>query len=115
MHKLVIAIEPLENEPAFQESWPRFLHLAEKMPGLLKESTSWIHKTLYGAFPYILIHELYFDSLEALKRAMSSPAGREAGVLLQEITAGKVALAIADHNEDQLENIKRFRTGGEND
>jgi len=108
MHKLVIVIEALEDEASFESGWPQFLHLAERMPGLLKETTSRTLNVLYGSYPYTMVHELYFDTLEATQRAMSSEEGRAAGKVLQSISRGRLALFFADHNEDNLDNIRKY-------
>jgi uncharacterized protein (TIGR02118 family) len=109
MHKLVILIEPPEDYAALEETWPQFLHLAERMPGLRRESTSRVDGVLYGSVDCAIIHELYFDSLAAIHEAMSSPEGQAAGELLQLMTAGRMTLLYADHKEDNLENIQRHR------
>jgi uncharacterized protein (TIGR02118 family) len=109
MHKLVILIERLDDEAALDNAWPQFLHLAERMPGLRRESTSRVEDYLYGSSPVALVHELYFDSLEAAQAAMTSPAGRAAGRLLQAMTGGRMALFFAEHQEDELENIRKFQ------
>ncbi len=108
MHKLIILIESTAT-PDFHVFWPRFLHAAENMPGLKRESTSRVSQVLYGDVRYALIHELYFDSLSALQAGLASENGKEAGRLLQEMTSGRVRLLIADHSEDDLENIRKFR------
>jgi hypothetical protein len=54
------------------------------------------------------MHELYFDSLQDLERAMASPQGREAGRLLQQMTSGRLTLFFADHKEDDLKNIRAY-------
>ena len=62
-----------------------------------------------------MIHELYFDSYAAMQQGLASPDGKEAGKLLQGITGGRVVLLFADHHEDNLDNIRRYRkpdTGG---
>ena len=109
MHKLVILVEHLSDETAFDELWPQFLSHSERMPGLKREATSHIDQPLYGRYQPALIHELFFDSLAALQEAMSSPQGRSAGELLQRMTGGRMSLLIADHKEDDLENIRRYR------
>ncbi len=109
MHKLIILLESTTT-PDFHVFWPRFLHAAEKMPGLLRETTSRINQELYGELECALIHELYFDSYPALRAGLASEAGKEAGQLLQEMTNGRVRLLIADHSEDDLENIRKHRT-----
>ncbi len=108
MHKLIILIESTAS-PGFHDFWPRFLHAAENIPGLRRESTSRITQVLYGDAPYAMIHELYFDSLAVLQHGLASPSGQEAGRLLQEMTGGRVKLIIADHSEDELENIRKFK------
>ncbi|RPI88422.1 MAG: EthD family reductase [Chloroflexi bacterium] len=110
MQKLVIFIDPGDNPITFHESWPEFLALAEKMPGLTRESTSHVESLLYGRFDYEFIHELYFQSMDSMKAALASPEGRAAGKKLQEITKGQLVLFYADHNEDSSENISQYRS-----
>jgi uncharacterized protein (TIGR02118 family) len=105
MHKLVILIQPLEDQSAFDETWPEFLHLAESMPDLRREATCRVERHLFGSTPFEMIHELYFDSLDAAQQAMATPQGRSAGKLLQQLTGGRMILFFADHKEDHLENI----------
>lgn len=108
MHKLVIQIEPLDDWPALEARWPQFLHLVESMPGLLREATCRVDAFLYGEKPVAMIHELYFDSLEAAQAAMASPEGNAAGRLLQEMTRGKMVLFFADHKEDDIDNLRKY-------
>jgi len=108
MHKLIILLEST-SMPGFHNFWPSFLHVAESIPGLRRESTSRINQVLYGDASYSLVHELYFDTLPALQAGLASPPGMEAGRLLQDMTGGRVHLLIADHSEDDLENIRRYR------
>jgi uncharacterized protein (TIGR02118 family) len=114
MYKLIILIEN-STSPEFEEHWPQFLHLVEKMPGLRRESTSHVDHIVLGDFPYNLIHELYFDSLEAIQAAMATADGKAAGRLLQIMTGGKVILLFADHKEDVPENIRKYREPGQDD
>lgn len=109
MFKLVILIEPQRDWLEFTQNWPKFLALAEKMPGLVKESISPIHSRLHGELFVSMIHELYFKTIDDLKEAMASPEGVEAGQMLQTITEGKVSLFFADHLEDNLENIHAYQ------
>jgi len=109
MHKLVILIEGAESQSNFDDLWPKFLALAEQMPGLLREATSRVDRIVFGSSSCSLIHELYFDSLEAVRQAMNSPQGLQAGQMLQKLTRGQMTLLIADHKEDELENIRKHR------
>lgn len=115
MHKLVILVEPLEDSSAFDDAWPQILHLVESIPGLRREATSRVDRVLFGKYQCIMVHELFFDSFEALKEAMSSPEGRAAGELLQKMTGGRMTLLVADHKEDDMENILKYRTAGVED
>jgi len=112
MHKLIILIESTAT-PDFHVFWPRFLHAAENIPGLRREATSRIGQVLYGDMQCSLIHELFFDSFKSLQFGLASESGKEAGRLLQEMTGGRVRLLIADHSEDELENIQKYRTMGQ--
>jgi len=113
MHKLVILIETPEDSLAFDQAWPQFLRVAESMPALRRETTSRVHGTLYGAADYAYQHELYFDTLQDAQEAMASPQGREAGRILQSISGGRLLLFLADHKEDNLENIQKYRATSE--
>jgi hypothetical protein len=108
MHKLIILVESTTT-PDFHVFWPRFLHAAENIPGLRREATSRVSQVIYGEMQCSLIHELFFDSYPILQHGMASESGQEAGRLLQEMTSGRVKLLIADHSEDELENIRKYR------
>ena len=109
MHKLIVLFETLDNgravtyhnEQAFQSGWQKFLGLAEKMPGLRRETVSRVEQMLFGKSEggYVLLHELLFDSKEALEAAMQSPEGQAAGAYLQSFTGGRVVLLTAEHLE----------------
>ncbi|MCX8061709.1 MAG: EthD family reductase [Anaerolineales bacterium] len=109
MYKLVILIEKSVEPAVLDQHWPQFLHHAEQMPGLLRESTSRVDSHLFGSAEYQLQHELFFNSLEEARRAMASEAGRMAGRILQQLSGGSLVLFFADHREDDLENIRKYR------
>lgn len=109
MHKLVILIEPLDDWQAFEKIWPQFLHQVEEMPGIRREASCRVERFLFGDTSYGQIHELYFDTVADAESAMASPHGRAAGTLLQKMTGGRMVLLIADHKEDDIENIRKFK------
>lgn len=111
MYKLVILIEPPIDADIFEQHWPEFLHLVEEMPGLRREAISRIDHHLFGSTPYFQMHELFFDTLSAAEQALSSPTGQAAGGLLQTLTGGRMALFFADHKEDNMANLARYRQG----
>lgn len=100
MHKLIILIEPPANDPDFDMRWPEFITLSAIIPGLRRETTSQITYKMFGNYSCHLIHELYFESANALREALNSPTGIQAGKTLQRITGGRVTLLIAEHLED---------------
>ena len=106
MYKLIILLPGPEGLP---EDWHLFLHQAEVLPGLRREATSHVLHPLYGESDVVILHELFFDDLAALEKALASPNGTEAAKILHSITKGRVTLLIAEHKEDAIENIHKFR------
>jgi uncharacterized protein (TIGR02118 family) len=106
MYKLVILIQAMDERQEFDVKWPDFLHQVEAMPGLVREASSRVVDFLYGEINYMQMHELYFNSYADLREAMTSPQGKMAGALLQQMTQGKMTLFIAEHKEDDLDNIR---------
>ena len=96
MHKLVILIEQQVDRNMFDTLWPQFLHWVEKMPGLVRESSSETVKFLFGRTYYMKMHELYFETILE-------------GKLLQKISRGHMTLFLAEHKEDTLENIQEYQ------
>ena len=108
MYKLMILIDPPFDTQTFEESWPRFLHEAEKMPGLRREATIQVVENLYGNPRFYKIHELFFENKKSLKEAMASSIGQATGKILQEITSGRMSLLIAEHKEERIKNIRKY-------
>lgn len=117
MHNLIILFElpdngravTYHNEQNFQLNWQKFLGLAEKMPGLRRETVSRVERMLFGRpeGELVLIHELLFDSKEALDAAMQSPEGQAAGTFLQSFTGGRVVLLLAEHMEARAGDFRK--------
>ena len=109
MHKLIILIPGSDGLPA---DWHVFLRQAEMLPELRREATSHVLTSLYGEADYSIIHELFFDDLPSLEKALGSDLGTRAAQTLHKITSGRVSLLVADHKEDELENIRKFTAPG---
>jgi len=109
MHKVVILIEEPADRAAFDELWPHFLRSAEAMPGLIRESSCHVDYFLYGDQAYVQMHELFFDTAEGARQALTSPQGQTAGGLLQRMTGGRMTLFLADHKEESGENIRLYQ------
>jgi len=108
MHKLVILI-PSTHIQHFDANWAKFLHAAERILGLRREATSRLSRHLTGPLRCELIHELFFDSYADLEYGLNSPQGRQAGELLQMITAGRVTLLLAEHTEDDIDHLRQYQ------
>ena len=109
MYKLMIVVPPNIINQAFDTGWPEFLHQAESMPGLLRETSVRVVGSLYGDQEIDMVHELYFDTLEDLQNAMRAPEGLAAGQIIQQLTQGQMTLLIAEHREDDIENLRQYR------
>ena len=108
MHKLIILIDQPKDIQTFEEAWPRFLREAERMPGLKREAAIQVVKTLFGDCQVYKIHELFFDNRKSLQAAMASESGQLSGQILQQITGGRISLLIADHREEQIEDLRKY-------
>jgi len=109
MYKLVILFLPPFSWAAFEQGWQKFLGMAEQMPGLQKESVGDVEALVHSppGMNYKKIHELYFDSLEALEAALNSEAGQKAGQWLHSFTQGRFLLMISRHMEAKPEEFKK--------
>lgn len=114
MYKLIILIEPPLDSLTFEESWPEFLHQAERMPGLQREATVRVTRALFGNHLVHMIHELFFETQADLQAAMASPQGQASGQILQRITDGRMTLLMAEHRQDDIENLRKYQAA-END
>ncbi len=103
MHKLMVLIRRPGDPSAFEDHWSReFVPRAERMPGLRRVTLSRVSGGLPGAPDLHLIHEFYFDNLEALQSAMGSSEGQAAGRALMAFAAAEASLAFAEHMEMDL-------------
>ncbi len=98
MHKLIIFFF---RQDFNQQGWQKFMGLAEKMPGLRRETVSDMDEFVFGnaGRGYAKIHEFYFDSRKALNTALQSKEGQVAGAWLQEFTSKHFTMIIAKHEE----------------
>ncbi|GAB4397825.1 MAG: hypothetical protein OHK0052_20480 [Anaerolineales bacterium] len=105
MHKLVILLPTTIDSQKFERHWHDFLRLAEKMPGLQRETSSLVQVVISGQ-AYERMHELYFADYTALELALYSQMGQAAGKMLHYLSDGRVTLFTAEHQEDTLPNIQ---------
>lgn len=100
MHKLVVVLRRSPDSDAVERSWSeKFVPLAEQMPGVRRVI---VGRTVGGpgVIPQVLlVHELLFDDLESLRRAMTSPEGQAAGRALMGFAATTSDLIFSEHLE----------------
>ena len=109
MYKLVILFMPPLAWATFEQGWQKFLGMAEQMPGLRRETVGDIDQLVFGPpnMNYKKIHELHFDTREALEDALTSEAGQKAGQWLHSFTKGRFLLMVAKHMEATPEDFKK--------
>lgn len=104
MYKLTLIFHDLPAAPDLVARWSQeFVPLAERMPGLQRVLVSHADGGPAGPVDIRLIHDLVFESREALLAAMQSPEGVAAGQSLVQLTKnapGAVTLLFAEHMED---------------
>ncbi|MFO8035057.1 MAG: hypothetical protein R6U57_00290 [Anaerolineales bacterium] len=110
MYQLVLLIPREVDESAFDESWPVFLKHVENMPGLIRETAGLVEDVVYGKDSIRRIYTFSFPDKEALYQALSSEPGEKAGETIHKLTGGQITILITHHREDQLENIRTYRS-----
>lgn len=70
--------------------------LAQKMPGLQLIEISRVSGAPMGEPAYYLMAELYFDSMDSVKAAMSSPEGKAAGKNIMSFAGDLVTMMFAE-------------------
>ncbi len=80
MIKLLIVFRKPADVGAFETHFSSVhVPLIAKMPNVRRTAVTRIIGSPRGEAPYHLIHEVYFDDLQACNFALNSPEGREAG------------------------------------
>jgi uncharacterized protein (TIGR02118 family) len=103
LYKLILIFSKVEGVDLdfIEHRWSHeFVPLAESMPGLRLVSISRMNKAITPNANIHLIHELFFDDLDALDAAMRSPEGQQAGRLLMDFAGESVQVYFAEHKED---------------
>ena len=101
MYSLILLIPCQINQEKFDRGWPSFLHQAEKMPGMIKETVTLIDQKLTGLESYSRLYTFHFSDKDSLHRALASPPGQKAGELIHEISEGKALIFTGELREDQ--------------
>ena len=101
MHKLMILFRRSADSVDMETRWSNeFVKQAEAMPGLRRVSMSRVVGGLSGDVDLHMVHEFYFDDLQALQQALASPEGQIAGKALMSFAEKHVTLCFAEHMEE---------------
>jgi uncharacterized protein (TIGR02118 family) len=101
MHKLMVVFKSSDDSLTLETQWStEFVARAERMPGLRRVSVSRIVGGPGGSVDLHLVHELYFDDLDALREALASDLGQEAGRALMDFGGENVSIYFAQHLEE---------------
>jgi len=102
MVKLIALYKKPANIEQFEDHYFNIhVPLANKMPGLRRTEVSRITGSPKGPSEYHLIAELYFDDMDALKAAMSSPEGKAAANDVMSF-AGEIVYMMFAEVEDKV-------------
>lgn len=102
MVKLIAMYKKPADVAAFDEHYfNTHIPLSNKMPGLKKVEISKVLGTPMGESEYYLMAELYFEDMDALKAAMSSPEGKAAAKDVMGFAKEIVSMMFADVVEEK--------------
>ena len=100
MVKLIALYKKPENTEEFDKRYfEGHVPLANKMPGLRRVEVSRVVGAPAGEADYYLMAELYFDDMDALKAAMTSPEGKAAAKDVMTFAKDIVSMMFAEVEE----------------
>ncbi|MGF1503842.1 MAG: EthD family reductase [Chloroflexi bacterium] len=100
MTRLIILLRT--REAPYGEQYNKFLMLVEDLPGLRRKAVSQVYAGPGGPAPFEAVIELTFDDREALREALSSEVGVEAGNLLLRFGGPDSVTLFADTAEEDF-------------
>ncbi len=100
MAKIIVLFGKPTNTGEFDEKyWKEHVPLAKQMPGLKKYTVNRVVAAPRGEPAYYQIVELEFETMEALKNALESPAARESGRHGVKLATGGITFLYAESKE----------------
>lgn len=100
MAKVIVLFgKPKDPELFDKEYWNDHVPMVKKMPGVRKYTVNKVVSAPRGEPAYYQIVELEFDNMDNLKKALDSPAGREAGRHSVKIATGGITFMYAESKE----------------
>jgi uncharacterized protein (TIGR02118 family) len=97
MVKLVVLYKKPADVAAFEKRYfEEHLPIANKMPGIKKVEISHMVSGPMGEPPYYMMAELYFDNMDAMNAAMSSPEGKESAKNIMSFAKDIISMMFAE-------------------
>lgn len=98
MVKLVVAYRHPVDPAAFDKHYMEtHMPIVRQWPGVVRTELAWVKGAPGGQpSPLHLIAEIYFQDMDALNAALSSPAGRAAGKDIMSVARDILAMHIAE-------------------
>lgn len=104
MVKVIVLLRGGGGRAVYDEQYNQFLVLLDTLPGLRRKSVSTVFGGPGGATPYQACVEAFFDDNEALRAALTSPPGIEAGRLLLAFAGDEAITLFAEVQEEDFAN-----------
>jgi uncharacterized protein (TIGR02118 family) len=96
---IVLFGRPKDSNLFDEQYWKDHVPLVKQMPGVKKYTINRVLSAPRGEPAYYQTVELEFDNMDALKKALDSPAGREAGRHSLKIATGGITFMYAESKE----------------
>jgi uncharacterized protein (TIGR02118 family) len=100
MVKFIILFRKPPLPDKFENTYNDFLALVERMPDVRRRQVVHVTGSPFGESPYYRFLEIYFDNESAMRAALLSPAGQEAGAELQKFPQKTFEVAYAEVFEE---------------
>lgn len=108
MYQLIVLLPTGLDLHRFDEGWPKFLAVAEQMPGLIQESITRFDQVIYGTETVQRIYTFGFPDKKSLEQALISEEGQAAGNLLHLLSGGNITISTGYHQSDTLDRIQSY-------
>ncbi|QPC82555.1 EthD family reductase [Phototrophicus methaneseepsis] len=100
MSKFVVMFRHPAEMHVFENIYTDFLSLVERMPDIQRRQVVHLTGSPMGETPYYRVLELYFADEAAMRQALMSPAGQEAGGELERFGPDSILIWYGDEYED---------------
>ena len=98
--KILVLFGKPQNPQQFDEQyWKEHVPIAKQMPGLKKYTVNKVVAAPRGEPAYYQVVELEFDSMDSLKKALDSQAGRDSGRHAVKMATGGITFLYAEPRE----------------